>query len=507
MTQYVFISYSQEDRDTAEAVCRGIEQKGVSCWIAPRNILPGKSWAGSIVEAIDGTDVMVLILSGNSNGSPHVIRELERAANNRVSIIPFKIEKVDASSDIAYFISTSQWLDATSPPLEAHIEELAGIILQITANGSDTPVVASQDEPTRLAIDYSPALLDSWEKSLLEGHWTQTVDCRDEIFIQDLRLLLREVLTAHGVAESSVVNVEVALTELCRNVAEHAAEPVAQIDIAVNYKFKRFRLAVASDGPAFTREAALAKYADAPEAESRIHGLSNLVSRGELRIVRAADVNRVQFSCVLSEKKTGGEAYVAFECHQSEVRIGSHRHRYREWLELMGREVKLSGTTPPEKTEALKVMLIRESDGSEPVEVRIVRQEPDWTVTLMEIVAMHVFSEAVSSLAGDDRFKVKSAESPKGGARAARARSEPQDSLLDDPGEEIIDIGRALVGALAGALLMGFGGWFLMSRLQTPGISSGWGFAGFIVGCIVTGIVAGAWLGVLRERACGGRDD
>ena len=41
----VFVSYATEDRSTAEAVCAALEAKGLRCWIAPRDIHPGRSGA------------------------------------------------------------------------------------------------------------------------------------------------------------------------------------------------------------------------------------------------------------------------------------------------------------------------------------------------------------------------------------------------------------------------------------------------------------------------------
>ena len=45
MTHDVFISYSQKDKATADAVCRALEHNSVRVWIAPRDIPPGAKWA------------------------------------------------------------------------------------------------------------------------------------------------------------------------------------------------------------------------------------------------------------------------------------------------------------------------------------------------------------------------------------------------------------------------------------------------------------------------------
>ncbi|HEY7088711.1 MAG TPA: toll/interleukin-1 receptor domain-containing protein, partial [Tepidisphaeraceae bacterium] len=59
----VFISYSSRDKNVADAIVANLEAKKLRCWIAPRDILPGKQWAGAILDGISDTRVMVLIFS------------------------------------------------------------------------------------------------------------------------------------------------------------------------------------------------------------------------------------------------------------------------------------------------------------------------------------------------------------------------------------------------------------------------------------------------------------
>lgn len=69
MAHDVFISYSTKDKVIADAICANLENRGIRCWIAPRDILPGKKWGGSIIEAIERSKILVLVLSSNSNKS------------------------------------------------------------------------------------------------------------------------------------------------------------------------------------------------------------------------------------------------------------------------------------------------------------------------------------------------------------------------------------------------------------------------------------------------------
>jgi hypothetical protein len=74
----VFISYSHPDKASADAASATLEQAGIRCWIAPRDIVPGMDWGESIVTAITGAKVLVLIFSQHANESPQIKREVER---------------------------------------------------------------------------------------------------------------------------------------------------------------------------------------------------------------------------------------------------------------------------------------------------------------------------------------------------------------------------------------------------------------------------------------------
>lgn len=127
----VFISYSSEDKGVAETVCAGLESSGLPCWIAPRDVRPGQNWGGSIVKSIAAAKVMVLVFSRHTNNSRHVMNEIERAVSHGVTIIPFRIDKVQPSEDLELFISSCHWLDAFNPPLEARIADLAKAVGEV----------------------------------------------------------------------------------------------------------------------------------------------------------------------------------------------------------------------------------------------------------------------------------------------------------------------------------------------------------------------------------------
>jgi hypothetical protein len=136
MAHDVFISHSTKDKQTADAVCAVLESKSIRCWVAPRDIQPGADWGESIIEAIRGARVMVLIFSKNANESVQIKREVERAIHHGVIIIPLRIQDILPSGALEYSISMSHWLDAFDPPMERHLAYLADTV---RANLDGTP--------------------------------------------------------------------------------------------------------------------------------------------------------------------------------------------------------------------------------------------------------------------------------------------------------------------------------------------------------------------------------
>jgi hypothetical protein len=158
MSHQVFISYAHQDKNYADAVCHWLERGGARCWIAPRDISPSRDWAEEIIDAISSVYIMILIFSSHSNDSLQVRREVERAVHKEVNVLPFRIESVQPSKSLEYFISTQHWLDAVSEPLEAHLEKLLGCVKAII---SGVPPIA-KPHPAAKRVLYNKQLRRHW---------------------------------------------------------------------------------------------------------------------------------------------------------------------------------------------------------------------------------------------------------------------------------------------------------------------------------------------------------
>jgi hypothetical protein len=140
MVHDVFISHSAQDKGTADAVCAAFEEEAIRCWVAPRDVRPGRSFPGEITRAIQQSKVMVLIFSRHSNNSEQVLREVQLAVDSHLPIVRLRIEDVTLSDDLRYYLSTPHWLDALTPPLSQHIARLETAIKQLLAQSAEEQV-------------------------------------------------------------------------------------------------------------------------------------------------------------------------------------------------------------------------------------------------------------------------------------------------------------------------------------------------------------------------------
>ena len=142
MERMVFISHSTADREIANAICHRLEEAGVRCWIAPRDITHG-DWAGSIMDGLRRSEVYVIVVSRNSIESPEVTKEVTEATHTCRYILPFKVDDNMLSDRLQYHLGPCHWLDAVTPPLEARIDELLQHILNLSSE--DGSVLSGPD--------------------------------------------------------------------------------------------------------------------------------------------------------------------------------------------------------------------------------------------------------------------------------------------------------------------------------------------------------------------------
>lgn len=154
---FLFVSHVSEDRSAAIAIVEELERRGVRCWIAPRNVRPGKPFDDEIADAIETSRAMLLIFSEHCNESEYIRREVTVAGESQKVVIPFRIENAQPKHGLRVRLSDLHWIDGFASR-ERAIDELVKTFHSPT---DEAVVKAAADkalrEPTPSMIDKSAA--------------------------------------------------------------------------------------------------------------------------------------------------------------------------------------------------------------------------------------------------------------------------------------------------------------------------------------------------------------
>jgi len=163
----VFVSHSSRDKNVADAIVANLESSTVKCWIAPRDIPAGADWPATIMDALEESRGMVVVVTSSSVDSQQVHREVGHAVNNGLFIIPFRAEDVPLSKNLAFYLQSPHWLDAITPPLQAHVDRLVAAVRGLLGKTSDPRVLKLERVHTRPPAESGPVEEippDEWNK-------------------------------------------------------------------------------------------------------------------------------------------------------------------------------------------------------------------------------------------------------------------------------------------------------------------------------------------------------
>lgn len=137
MARDVFISHSAHDKSLAEEICKALENSSLTCWIAPRDLRPGRAFPTEITRAIQRCRAMVVIISNQANSSPQVLSEVQLAVNCEVPTIAFAIEEVTEFGVLQYNLHGAMCIEASTPPLSEDVARLQLAVKKLLDQSED----------------------------------------------------------------------------------------------------------------------------------------------------------------------------------------------------------------------------------------------------------------------------------------------------------------------------------------------------------------------------------
>ena len=123
----VFISYSTKDQKIVEDISQYLEQNGIRCFVAYRDIPKSVVWAKAITEAIEKCIMMVVVFSEHANSSDQMDREIELCVEEKKPILTFRIQDKNFAGAKKYYLKNINWIDAFPNPEKCFGELLKSV--------------------------------------------------------------------------------------------------------------------------------------------------------------------------------------------------------------------------------------------------------------------------------------------------------------------------------------------------------------------------------------------
>jgi tetratricopeptide (TPR) repeat protein len=155
----VMIVNAPADEAAATLMCDRIEDAGIDCWIASRDVLGGENLPQAVSKALSTVRALVLALSSSANTDNRARRIVQLAHDRGVALIPVRIEDVVPSSALAFFIGSPNrhnWITFGAPPSAADFDALVDAVRSHL--GVPKGQVVLRDVPLQARVEHAPSI-------------------------------------------------------------------------------------------------------------------------------------------------------------------------------------------------------------------------------------------------------------------------------------------------------------------------------------------------------------
>ena len=150
MSAEVFVSYSSQDHAQVSKIIERLRKAGVSVWMDEGGIDAATLRSEAIVEAINESKVLIMMVSKHSTDSANVVKEVMLASESSKTILPVYLEPADIPTRLKYQLTGIQHSEAYSlAPDELLDELLRGLAKNgVTVPGYETTEASTSPKST-----------------------------------------------------------------------------------------------------------------------------------------------------------------------------------------------------------------------------------------------------------------------------------------------------------------------------------------------------------------------
>ncbi len=145
MSAEVFVSYARSDRKRVLELIERMRSAGIGVWVDEGGIHGASLWVQEIVDAIDASTVMILMISDSSITSDNVVKELSIASEDKKPILPVYLHRSEIPKSMRYQLAGIQHIEFFEGQEDEAFQSMLVSLsrLGVSAGGTE----AEQDPP------------------------------------------------------------------------------------------------------------------------------------------------------------------------------------------------------------------------------------------------------------------------------------------------------------------------------------------------------------------------
>lgn len=152
---HIFVSYKSETEKQALEIVRQLEDAGIDCWIACRDIPVGSDYIDEIPMAIDSSPFFILLLSSQMHISPWVKLELKQAISSGKQVLPLMLEDFKLHPNYAFMLQNYQVYPLFRSYENTFQDVISRIYKAIPSLGGKAPAPKPVPAPKKPVVSYT----------------------------------------------------------------------------------------------------------------------------------------------------------------------------------------------------------------------------------------------------------------------------------------------------------------------------------------------------------------
>ena len=151
MSAEVFVSYARTDRERVVELVERMRSAGIGVWVDEGGIHGASLWGQEIVDAIDASKVMVLMISDSSITSDNVVKELSIASEEKKPILPVYLQRSQLPKSMRYQLAGIQHIEFFEGQEDEAFQSMLVSLsrLGVSAGGAE----AKPDSPSETVLE------------------------------------------------------------------------------------------------------------------------------------------------------------------------------------------------------------------------------------------------------------------------------------------------------------------------------------------------------------------